>query len=101
MDWRLIAALASAGGSLCLVAGGGHAVMTPSPAQPRKYAPPPSLLSANRASNSAVGAPLASLTPGPAAPPSPFASSPLPDSAVAPGPGAPHPLATPGHADPS
>src|ERR1700730_6493536 len=77
MDWRLIAALASAVGSLCLGAGGAGAVMTANPAQPRKYAPPPSLLSANKASTSAVGAPLASLTPGPAAPPSPFAPSPL------------------------
>src|ERR1700693_6164450 len=54
MDWRLIAALASAGGSLCLVAVGAYAVMSANPAQPRKYAPPPSLLSANKAGTSAV-----------------------------------------------
>jgi hypothetical protein len=97
MDWRLIAALASAGGSLCLVAVGAYAVMSANPAQPRKYAPPPSLLSANKAGTSAVGAPLASLTPGPAAPPSPFAPSPLaiPSPAVTPGPAAPSTLARP------
>src|SRR3984893_2743612 len=77
MDWRLIAALASAGGSLCLVAVGAYAVMSANPAQPRKYAPPPSLLSANKAGTSAGRAPPCSLTPGPAAPPSPFAPSPL------------------------
>jgi hypothetical protein len=51
MDWRLIAALSSAGVSFCLVAVGAYVVLTSGPTQPHNYAPPPSLLTASKPAN--------------------------------------------------
>src|SRR5579864_7247161 len=70
MDWRLTAALSSAGVSFCLVAVGAYAVLTSGPTQPHSYAPPPSLLSLSK-----PGATVASLAPNPT--PGPFASRPV------------------------
>jgi hypothetical protein len=68
MDWRLIAALSSAGVSFCLVAVGAYVVLTSGPTQPHNYAPPPSLLTASKPAN-VPGATVASLTPNPASRP--------------------------------
>jgi hypothetical protein len=62
MDWRLIAALSSAGVSLCLVAVGAYVVLTSGPTLPHSYAPPPSLLTTSKPGN-VPGATVASLTP--------------------------------------
>jgi hypothetical protein len=59
MDWRLIAALSSAGGSLCLVAIGAYAVISANPGgpPPGRFAAAPMLLSEQRPA-SAAGAPV-------------------------------------------
>jgi hypothetical protein len=59
MDWRLIAALSSAGGSFCLVAVGAYAVFSANPGgpPPGKFAAAPMLLSEQRPA-SAAGAPV-------------------------------------------
>ncbi len=48
MDWRLIAAVSAAAGSLCFVAVGAYVVMTHSPAPQPAFAPAPMLLSEYR-----------------------------------------------------
>src|SRR5258708_37384895 len=48
MDWRLIAAVSAAAGSLCFVAVGAYVVMTHSPAPQPTFAPAPMLLSEYR-----------------------------------------------------
>jgi len=80
MDWRLIAALSSAGVSFCLVAAGAYVVLTSGPTQTHSYAPPPSLLTASKPAN-ALGATVASVTPSSAS--RPAASRPTTGSAPA------------------
>ncbi len=70
MDWRLVGALSSLGGSLCLVGFGAYAVMTTNSAQPRRIAPLAALVSErSRANVSLVN------VEGSAAVSSPFAAS--------------------------
>src|SRR6202140_2237343 len=59
MDWRLIAALSSAGGSFCLVAIGAYAVFSANPGgpPPGRFAAAPMLLSEQRPA-SAAGSPV-------------------------------------------
>ena len=45
MDWRLIVALTSAGGSICLAAVGALAVLTGGPVHTKQYRPAPTLIS--------------------------------------------------------
>jgi hypothetical protein len=115
MDWRLIAALSSAGGSFCLVAVGVYVVLTSGPSQPHPYAPPPSLLSVGKPGNAVPT--VASLTPNPAVAPGqaasgrpgsgparPTAVTPsvpsTPVAAPSPSPFAPSPVATPDFVSP-
>ncbi len=90
MDWRLIAALSSAGGSFCLVAIGAYAVFSANPGgpQPGRFTAAPMLLSEQRPA-SAAGAPVLVSTLGsstqssvmlPPSAPSPFATL-VPDTA--------------------
>jgi uncharacterized protein (DUF2147 family) len=84
MDWRLIGAVAAAGGSICTVAAGAYAVLTADPAPQKKFAPAPTLLSEYRNPSSATS------------PPSPAAfaaTAPTLDSAPTPPPGPRKPVA--------
>src|SRR6266436_7801492 len=96
MDWRLIAAVSAAAGSLCFVAIGAYVVLTHNPVTQQAFAPAPVLLSEYRfpaaTTPSLVGVQPTS--------PSLFAPSSFAPSPFAPSPFAPSPFAPQGNSAP-